>query len=240
MGGWLWRDVATRLRSRGHHVYTPTLTGLGERAHLANPNVDLETHITDIGNVLEFEDLTEVTLVGHSYAGAVVQGVADRKPGRLRKLVYLDTGPLTDGMAMLDFFSPKGRAEFDGIVERNGDGWLLPYPGADELGQMASLAGLDDDALGLMAARATAQPYGTYQQVMSLTEVFAGQYERIAIFCSDGGFSIDQVEAMIAAGEPFAMAYADPDWTFHELPTGHWPMLSMPNELSALLDDVAR
>lgn len=239
MGGWLWQDVARRLRGAGHELYTPTLTGLGERVHLANADVDLDTHVTDVINVLEYEDLMDVVLVGHSYAGAVVQQVADRVPDRLSQLVYLDTGPLADGMAMLDFFSPEGRAEFEGIVERYGDGWRLPYPGAEELGQMASLAGLDTDALELMGNRATPQPFGTYQQAVSLTGTFSGQYQRVAIFCSDGGFSIEQIEGMIAAGEPFAQSYADPDWIFHELPTGHWPMLSMPAELTELLDDLA-
>jgi pimeloyl-ACP methyl ester carboxylesterase len=88
-GGWVWAQVAPRLREAGHVVYTPTLTGLGERVHLASPEVDLETHIADIVNVLEFEELTDVVLVGHSYGGMVITGVADRVPDRLARLVDL-------------------------------------------------------------------------------------------------------------------------------------------------------
>src|SRR5918995_2086278 len=90
LGGWAWKDVAARLRAEGHDVYPVTLTGLGERAHLATPDVDLETHIQDVVNVLFYEDLRDVVLVKHSYGGNVITGVADRSPERLRQLVYLD------------------------------------------------------------------------------------------------------------------------------------------------------
>ena len=77
LGGWAWQDVATRLRAKGHDVYPVTLTGLGERVHLARPEVDLETHIADVVNTIEWNDLDDVILAGHSYAGIVVTGVAD-------------------------------------------------------------------------------------------------------------------------------------------------------------------
>jgi pimeloyl-ACP methyl ester carboxylesterase len=102
LGGWCWKQVIPLLRGEGHEVYTLTLTGLGERAHLARPEVDLETHITDVVNVFEYEDLCNVVLLGHSYAGVVVTSVADRIPNRLSQLVYLDTGPLLDGVALID------------------------------------------------------------------------------------------------------------------------------------------
>src|SRR6266511_3487775 len=86
-GGWCWRRVAPHLRAAGHEVYTPTLTGLGERAHLATPETGLDTHIRDVLGVLAFEDLRDVVLVGHSMAGMVVTGVAERAPDRLAHLV---------------------------------------------------------------------------------------------------------------------------------------------------------
>lgn len=98
LGGWAWADVAAPLRAAGHTVYTPSLTGLGERVHLGGPQTDLETHITD------------VILVGHSYAGALITGVADRIPERLARLVYVDTAPLPAGMAQADFGPPEQRA----------------------------------------------------------------------------------------------------------------------------------
>ena len=89
-GGWCWGKLTSLLRDRGHDVYSPTLTGLGERAHLANPEITLATHIEDIVNVLEFEDLQRVILVGNSSGGMVITGVADRVPKRLAQVVYLD------------------------------------------------------------------------------------------------------------------------------------------------------
>ena len=89
-GGWCWKKVTSRLTSAGHTVYTPTLTGLGERRHLVNEGIDLDTHIQDIVSMIEFEDLNDIILVGHSYAGFVISGVADKIPGRIRKIVYLD------------------------------------------------------------------------------------------------------------------------------------------------------
>jgi pimeloyl-ACP methyl ester carboxylesterase len=108
-GGWCWQSVARRLQVYHHVVYPLTLTGLGERVHLARPDIDLETHIADVINVLDYEDLADVVLVGHSYAGAVITGVADRRPERLAQLVYLDAGPLGDGEAFLDFYPPDSR-----------------------------------------------------------------------------------------------------------------------------------
>ena len=91
LGGWAWQGVAPALRAAGHTVYTPTLTGLGERVHLARPEVDLDTHIEDVANLLRFEDLRDVVLLGHSYAGIVVTGVADRMPDRVAEVVLLET-----------------------------------------------------------------------------------------------------------------------------------------------------
>src|SRR3712207_1892066 len=109
LGGWCWQKVARRLREEGHDVYPATLTGLGERVHLASPQVDLDTHITDVVNLIEFEDRHEVVLLGHSYASLVVTGVADKIPGRISELVYLDTAPLSDGACLIEKFPPELR-----------------------------------------------------------------------------------------------------------------------------------
>jgi pimeloyl-ACP methyl ester carboxylesterase len=101
-GGWCWRRVAKLLRAAAHEVYTPTLTGLGERSHLVGPRVDLSLHVADIVNVLTFEDLNDVILAGHSYGGMVITGVADRVPTRVRHLVFLDALQPRDGESMAD------------------------------------------------------------------------------------------------------------------------------------------
>ncbi|NVN42146.1 alpha/beta fold hydrolase, partial [Ameyamaea chiangmaiensis] len=105
-GGWVWRVVAPMLRRLGHEVHTPTLTGLGERSHLLSAQITIDTHIEDICNVLDTNDLTNVTLVAHSYGGMVATGVADRRRARLRRLIYLDALLPRDGETGFDLLPP--------------------------------------------------------------------------------------------------------------------------------------
>jgi pimeloyl-ACP methyl ester carboxylesterase len=144
LGGWAWQPVARQLRSRGHEVHPVTFTGLGDRSHLARPEVDLDTYVTDVVNLIEFEDLHDVVLVGHSYAGIVVTGVADRIPERISLLAYLDSGPSPDGVSFLDLQPPAARELLERLIEQEGEGWRLPMPSWEELeGVMgASLEGL--------------------------------------------------------------------------------------------------
>jgi pimeloyl-ACP methyl ester carboxylesterase len=120
LGGWAWRDVAARLRAQGHDAYPVTLTGLGDRVHLAGADVDLETHIADVVNLLDYEALEDAVLVGHSYASTVVTAVADRRPQRLNAVVYLDTSPLPDGTAIADVQRPEQRERQARAVEEHG------------------------------------------------------------------------------------------------------------------------
>lgn len=106
-GGWDWKNVANLLDDQGHTVYRPTLTGLGEKTHLANDSVNLTTHITDVSNLILFEDLNDVVLVGHSYGGMVISGVANRLPERIKHLTFLDAAVPDDGMAALDVWGTK-------------------------------------------------------------------------------------------------------------------------------------
>jgi pimeloyl-ACP methyl ester carboxylesterase len=239
IGGWAWQHVVRRLRANDHDGYAVTLTGLGERAHLAGPNVDLETHITDVVNVITYEDLRDVILVGHSYSGIVVAGVADRVTERIDQVVYVDSAPFADGTAYVDFYPPEPRAALIEFVKQHGDGWQLPFPGFEELGQQASLAGLGDDERRLMASKVTDQPFGTYTQPLKL-QSSTPSYPRRMITCSDGGFSVQQITDALASDEPgFFAALAGPGWHFDEIHTGHWPMLSAPDELADLLGSYA-
>ena len=106
-GGWCWNRVTPLLRRAGHDLYTPSLTGLGDRAHLASPLIDLETHIQDVLGVIDAEDLQDVILVGHSYSGMVITGAADRAPSKLRRLVYLDAFLPENGKASTDYLAPE-------------------------------------------------------------------------------------------------------------------------------------
>src|SRR5581483_10887922 len=123
-GGWCWQRVTPLLRAAGHEVFTPTLTGLGERSHLANPAIDLNTHIHDIVNVLEYEHLQKVILVGHSYGGMVITGVSNEVPDRLAHLVYLDAFVPQDGQALIDVTTPQRREAI--LQQARANGGLLP------------------------------------------------------------------------------------------------------------------
>jgi RimJ/RimL family protein N-acetyltransferase/pimeloyl-ACP methyl ester carboxylesterase len=238
LGGWCWQGVARRLRARGHDVHPVTLTGLGDRVHLARPEVDLETHITDVVNLLDYEEFSGVWLVGHSYGGTVVTGVADRRPERLARLVYLDTGPLDNGQAIVDTYPPDYRARVEHEVAERGDGWRWALPSFDELGQTSSLSGLDEAQLERFRAKATPQPFRTFAQPLRLDRPLGGPYGRVGIICTESGLTVAALRELIASGDPRFQAFATPDWSLHELHTGHWPMLSAPDDLAELLHEL--
>ena len=236
LGGWCWQGIARRLREEGHDAYPVTLTGLGERVHLASPQVDLETHIIDVVNLIEFEDLQDVVLLGHSYAGVVVTGVADRVPDRISQLVYLDTGPLPDGTALIETFPADARRHIERQVEESGGGWRFPVPPPEELATFGSLEGLDDAQLELLRSRAVNQPFGTFTQPLRLENPAREVLPKVGILCS---FSPEEVRAIIESGNPVFREMASPTWRFVELPTGHYPMFSRPEDLAAELLDLA-
>jgi pimeloyl-ACP methyl ester carboxylesterase len=123
--GWAWKRMHPLMAARGHRLVTPTYTGLGEREHLASPSVDLETHIQDILNVIKYEDLRDIVLVGHSYGGMVATGVADRARDRIKQLIYLDAFVPDDGQSLLDFLSEPERQRMLQLG-KSGDGWRVP------------------------------------------------------------------------------------------------------------------
>jgi pimeloyl-ACP methyl ester carboxylesterase len=236
LGGWCWRPIARQLRADGHDAYPVTLTGLGERVHLASPEINLDTHITDVVNLIRFEDLHDVVLLGHSYAGLVVTGVADRMPERIAQLVYLDTGAFPDGTVLIDSFPPETRRYVERRVQESGDGWRFPMPPREELANFGSLEGLDEAELELLRSRAVDQPFGTFTQPLRLENPAREALPKVGILCS---FSLEEVQAMIASGDPVFRELASPKWQFVELPTGHYPMFSRPDDLAAVLLNLA-
>ena len=237
LGGWCWQPIARPLREEGHDAYPVTLTGLGERVHLASPQVNLDTHITDVVNLIEFEDLSDVLLLGHSYAGIVVTGAADRIPERIAQLVFLDSGPVADGLVYLDTQPPEVREHAEREVRTHGDGWRLPMPSWDELEnvQGASLEGLGEEPHKLMRSCAVAQPFGTYTQPLRLANSARGVLPKLLITNS---FPLAQVKELIASEHPWFREFAGPEWRLLDLPTGHWPMFSRPDDLAELLNGI--
>jgi pimeloyl-ACP methyl ester carboxylesterase len=239
LGGWAWRSVTVSLRALDHEVYPVTLTGLGERVHLAKPDVDLETHIDDVVNLLDYEELGDVVLVGHSYAGSVITGVADRRPERLHAVVYLDTAPVPRDTAITDLLTAEQRECQRLEVEARGDGWRWPVPDTLTSGAYGSARGLEASDLRLIGSRATAQPYATFTSPLRLRGRSPHHPRRVAILCADGGMSLAHLRDLIRREHPRARAFADADWELHELATGHWAMFSAPGALAELLDQVA-
>ncbi|MGI8552191.1 MAG: alpha/beta fold hydrolase, partial [Dehalococcoidia bacterium] len=236
LGGWAWRDVAQALRAAGHNVYPVTLTGLGERAHLGGPQVDLDTHIADVVNLLRYEELRDVVLVGHSFAGTVITGVADQVPERIARLVYVDTWPLPDGGAHIEANSPEARRAMEQQVATQGEGWRLPLPTWEELDQGNDLRGIGEAERHRMRERAVDQPFGTITQPVRLRNPAREALAKTAIWCS---LTVAEVQELIAAYPALCSELAKPGWQVIELPTGHWPMFSRPRELAELLGRLA-
>lgn len=239
MGGWAWTELAPLLEERGHRVHRLSLTGSGERVHLATAEVGLETHITDVVQYLMHEELEDVVLVGHSYAGLVVTGVADRAAERIGTLVFCDTGPGQAGVALQDYWPEAMRARFQKIMAA-GDGFSVPLPQWDELGTYASTAGISAAQRERFERLASPLLRGSMEQPLRLNNPPAsGPYRRALITCAEDGGSLAQVQAAIASGNPAYAPMATGDWDLRELPTGHWPMLSMPQELAEMLHEMA-
>ena len=215
LGAWSWRDVAADLRGRGHDVHALSLTGMAERAHLAGRDIDLETHVTDTLNLLRYEELDDVVLVGHSYAGAVVTpSVADRVPERIAKLVFVDTGPLPDGMSQADF-STTGEPAGEVPDQVPAPPWEQVVPGhAERLTRLS-----------------VPQPGGTATSPAHYT----GAWEKLPRLFVMSSFTEADVTAMAGTVPAFQHMTGE----FRELPGSHWPMIDQPAALAAILHDAA-
>ncbi len=219
-GGWCWKFVSPLLRQAGHDVYAPSLTGLGDRAHLLSREVDLELHIQDVLGVINWSELNNVTLVGHSYGGMVVTGVADRVPDKIGSLIYLDAFMPKSGQALHDLISPERADSIFRSVEKKGEGWYVPpLP--------APFWHIHDPELAALHDRlSTPHPLATMTQTLSL---------------SVNHLNIAKKAFILATGyEPssfprFADEARDMDWPVEELPTHHYTMFSMPQETADLL-----
>jgi len=218
-GSWVWEKVADQLRAAGHRVYTPSLTGLGERAHLANPEIDLETHIADVIGAIEHHELDRFVLCGHSYGGMVVGSVADRLAPRIRSLVYLDAFIPSPGKSLFDLQPPERAQGMREDAQKNGDGWRVKRLSANyfRVSRPADVARLD--------RRAVDQPIATMGQKARLT----GAWETIPhlVYIRAGGHP-----AFAAFGD---RVRADAKWEYFEVPCGHNVMLDMPEALTGLL-----
>jgi pimeloyl-ACP methyl ester carboxylesterase len=217
-GSWCWARVRKALRQQGHEVFTPTLTGVGERSHLLSPQINLDTHIDDVVNLIRWEELTNVILCGHSYGGCVITGVADRIPDRIANLVYVDAFLPHHGESLHDTLPPDQRNLQVELARQHGDGWKVPpIPG--------EIFGVNPIDRAWMDRQCTVQSIATFQQALELRATNA---KKPSTFILAEGW----------AGSPIPKFYERAKakgWKTLSVPCGHDVMLDQPRELTAIL-----
>ncbi len=222
-GSWCWKRVRKAIRAQGHDVFTPTLTGVGERSHLLSPHVNLDTHLDDIVNLIRWEELSDVVLCGHSYGGCVISGVADRVPDRIRALVYLDAFVLEDGQSLHDTLPPSQKNLQLELTLQHGEGWKVPpIP--------AAVFNVNASDLEWVNRQCTMQPLATFQQAIKLK----GTVDPVtcATFILATGWN----------DSPFPAFYERVKargWKTLTIPCGHDVMLDRPEELTSTLLGIA-
>ncbi len=222
-GGWIWQKMAPLLRAAGHEVYTPTLTGVGDRSHLLKCGVDLTTHIGDVAGLLSYEDLSDVVLVGHSYAGTVITGVAASVPERLGWLIYLDAYVPEAGQTEAELWPAEMRAA---IETEAAAGIGLRQPPSPQFLGIA-----DPEMATWVMARMTPHPLATYTEPVPVGSTQSAALPRAFIHCTAG------LTTPVFA--PFAAKARAAGWPYYELATGHCAMLTMPRQVVELLLQLA-
>jgi pimeloyl-ACP methyl ester carboxylesterase len=215
-GGWCWKRVRKALQALGHDVFTPTLTGVADRAHLLSPQVDLETHINDVVNLIRWEELSDVVLCGHSYGGCVISGVADRVPDRIGALVYLDAFVLENGQSVHDILPAPARDSQLEQARASGEGWKVPPIPAEAFHVNAQ-------DLHWVNRQCTMQPLATFQQRLQLSGKIAGIK------------NITFILASAWAPAPFGYFYEQAKakgWRTVTMDCGHDVMLDLPEQLT--------
>lgn len=218
-GGWVWKKLAPLLRAGGHEVYTPTLTGLSDRSHLLHCGVDLSTHITDVTNLIVHEDLAEVILVGNSYGGMVISGVAAMVPKRLKILVYLDAYVPEDGQSESDLWPPERKARSKEVESS----------GLDQPPPFTIFGVRDPELLDWIDERVSPHPLSTYIEPVPPGSAESKAIPRVFIHCTGWPSTTPNIF------DPFAVKAREQGWDVHELAAGHLAMLTAPLELSHLL-----
>ena len=216
--GWVWKKMHSLMVARSHRLVRPTYTGLGERAHLANPDIDLETHIADMLGVLEMEDLTGVNLIGHSYGGMVATGVADRARNRVSQLIYLDAFAPQDGDSVMNLLPSEERAQ----RQPGGDGWRIA--------PMTMPPDTPAEDVAWCAPRRVPQPAQTFQQKLHLQNGPL-TLRRHYIYCTRH-----------PPGDRFRPFYERAKregWGTSEIDASHNPHVTCPEVLSDLLSRIA-
>jgi pimeloyl-ACP methyl ester carboxylesterase len=231
VGGWCWTSVTPLLWKAGHVVYAPTLTGLGHRSHLANPSIDLETHIEDVVQVLEFEDLRDVILVGWSYGGMPITGAADQMLERISRLVYLDADVPRDGE--ISSTSPDRMAERERYARESGDGWRAYGLPPDVIASILRET-MPAELVDWTVNRLIPQPLKCWTQPIRLSNPALTEIPHVFIRCLHGYDEND----LDAVRSNHRMA-TEPCWTRIDIEADHFAPLSKPQLVAETLIQVA-
>jgi pimeloyl-ACP methyl ester carboxylesterase len=224
-GGWCWRRVAEALRAFGHVVCTPTLTGLGERAHLLRPGLTIEHFATDVANVIEAEELQQVILVGHSFAGGPISVVADRNPDLLKCLIYLDAVLLENGQSAFSKLEPGVVAQRIELAQESSEGLSIPPP------PPAAFGVTEIHDVAWLRRRLTPQPLNCYQVPIRLNHPLGNGVKKTYIACTDPAY-----EPLVPTHE---WVGRQKGWEYLEFASGHDAMVIRPEALAELLVDCA-
>jgi pimeloyl-ACP methyl ester carboxylesterase len=224
IGAWAWRDVARRLNAVGHRAYPISLSGLGEKRPRGDTAINLETHVADVIEFIVGRDVRDAVLVGHAEAGAIVDIVAARLPEHVASLTFVDGGPVPEGRCVADYGGAGGRSE---AVARSVGGFI-PLPSWSEIGK-ERLAGLDEKNRAFLRSLSMPQPLHVAIDPVRRGGVSRSGRSKRAVLCTR---RVKDVRGMIASGDPWFAPMAGSDWQFVDLPTGRWPMLSMPEKLA--------
>lgn len=211
-GGWYFQATARVIRAVGHEVYTPTLTGIGERVHLAHPAINLDTHVQDIVNVLEYEDLHDVILVGYSYGGMVTTVVANQMSERIAQLIYLDAFVPLSGQSIKDLL-PDSAPQMEEAARLHGDGWRIPHNPPHP--------------------RKTPQPIETSRQPAILHDTTAAPLPSTYILLTQNSLNFAPTLAKMAARAQSL------GWRYRELSADHIAPETHPQEIANLLVELA-
>src|SRR5258708_10762281 len=232
-GGWDWKNVAQLLSADGNIVYRPTLTGLGERAHLSSPNIGLSTHVNDVVNVILYEDLHDIVLVGHSYAGMVITGLIDRVPERIKHVIYLDAFIPEDGESANECYRVLGVPPFptDGTEEVRDNG---PNQRLKVSNGFISLVGVDPHAPPPLESP---QPLRTWTEPVSFKNPTAKGLRGSAVWFLNKGAPHTLAGILF---EPFGHRAEARGWKTLYLESDHYAERSHPRELAKLLEQIMR
>jgi pimeloyl-ACP methyl ester carboxylesterase len=223
-GGWCWRRVEERLREAGHRVFAPTCSGLGERAHLLSRSIDLETFTRDVVGLIECEELADIVLVGHSFGGSPISGAADRVKQRIRHLVYLDSLILEGGQRVVDRMPPDLLSARLKAAEEATGGIGIPAPPPEAFAVSAP------DDVAWLRRRLTPHPAGTYFSPLALGGPVGNGLPCTYVAC------VEPVYGPLESSREWVRR--QPGWNWREIATGHDAMVTAPEALARLLEEI--